>query len=152
MTVDPREYDLAELRAMAGVDTPRSDADIDAPRIELPASESVHRGRLRRELLVLGEATDGLQKPYLGSLPANRNAEAIVFEWLDFLLTVGGFGGATDALRYYQMLGWVSEDARATLETYLDGFPDPRTSGDGRLTVEDHRESLAFVAQLRALS
>lgn len=150
MSLNPRDYDIAELRSMAGGEF-AADPDAGGEVPPLPPGERAHRRRLARDLLTFAAAAGGdVERPYLDRLPASRAAEPVVFDWLDFLLTVGGESGARSALNYYERVGWLSASAREELEAYVDGFSATHRGGDGRLTTADHRESLGFVARLRA--
>jgi flagellar protein FlaE len=154
MGLDPGNYDLGELRAAAGGEfaDERTDASGDEPSTS-DREAAVRRRELSRDLLTLGTAVGGrTERPYLGRVPPSRAAEHVVLDWLDFLLTAGGGEGARDALAYYERIGWTSESVHDRLLVYLDGFSEPHEGGRGRVTTDDHRESLAFVARLRALA
>lgn len=60
-------------------------------------------------------------KPYLESV---RDAEAVgtVIDWARYLGTTFGTGGALNALRYYERLGWITPEVRADLERHLGGL------------------------------
>lgn len=158
MTVNPRDYDLDELRKMArqqGDENGTRDADFDPDELDVAIGEeevaagTSYRAGLYRELLpFLG--SDGFDKPYLSTLPQTYAAEYVVFEWLEFLLMHSGFQGASDALDYYASIEWLTEDVQADLEEYLRGI-DESTAGDSDLDVDDHLLSLLYVAKLRAM-
>ncbi|MFC4360027.1 FlaD/FlaE family flagellar protein [Halobium salinum] len=154
MSLDPRDYDLTELRSVAGGEfVADPDASGDEPTDESTVSpgERLRRRERDRELLTLAAADgDSVERPFVDRIPVSRAAERVVFDWLDFLLTVGGETGARDALTYYERVEWLGTSARESLERYLDGFPEAHRGGEGRVTLDDHRESLAFVARIRA--
>jgi flagellar protein FlaE len=178
MTIDPRDYDLRELRDAANRSPPstgdggsgrpdvdrtdgtRADGDdrgalFGGGRPQRPrgtAEEARHSDR-HRTLLMLQSATgDGASKPYLDGMPDTHAAEVTVFEWLEFLVNRAGFRGAMEALRYYRNIDWLTEDAMYDLEEYLFGFSDSESDRYGELTADDHRESLVYLAELNALS
>lgn len=89
-----------------------------------------------------------VERPYLTRLPDGYGAQVEIFEWLERLLETCGSENAQDALAYYESVGWLSEDSREALEDFVEGLtaaepPDPR-----QLDVDDHRESLRYVARL----
>lgn len=164
MTIDPRDYDLGELRDMAQRGDREASLDGDDPsdlfdtvdsrrrRPNRGAAEVARRDDRHRTLLMLQSATDGEPtKPYLDEIPASHGGEVIVFEWLEFLVNRAGFRGAMEALRYYRNIDWLTEDAMHALEEYLFGFSDAESDRYGELTADDHRESLVYLAELNAL-
>lgn len=159
MTVNPRDYDLRELRKMA---RQRGEADgmgewaFDPDTLEVGlededgAGGTSYRAGLYRELLpFLGG--DGFEKPYLQALPATYAAEYVVFEWLEFLLTHAGYQGAMDALDYYESIHWITGEVEADLSTYLRGIENEAGSEVTELDVEDHMLSLVYLAKLRVM-
>lgn len=184
MSLDPRRYDLDELRAAS--DAPDADGtDGGARTIEsTPGWDATHAttgtdrdsgvvsttpdtgeradGRNRpaaaafetavvRDLAVR-DATDGAdERPYLSALPGSFVAEALLFEWLEFLVLRAGHDSATAALTYYERIGWLGAEAAAALDTYLSGLNEAGVDGDGELDADDHRMSLHYVARLAAL-
>jgi len=170
MTINPRDYDLEELRKMARQDGP-PDGPRDAPangasggaedrRVGEASGASDggplgglgaagDRSELYRELLpFLHDETD---KPYLDALPETYAAELIVFEWLEYLTGNAGYHGAVDALDYYASLEWITDDVRAALSDYLLGVAESQT-GEGDLDVDEHLVSLVYVAKLTAMA
>lgn len=171
MTIDPRNYDLGELRDVAHRrdqdDAHRREQD-NSPDFEDPgdslgtgrlsptgrgAAEEARRGDRYRKLLMLQSTADtDVTKPYLDGVPPSNAAEAAVSEWLEFLVNRAGFRGAMEALRYYRNIEWLTEDAMYELEEYLFGFSDDESDRYGELTADDHRESLVYLAELNALT
>jgi flagellar protein FlaE len=170
MTINPKDYDLDELRKMArergssdasvGEDSGRPDPGSDADPAEMDwdsvggtpgtPSNDPFRARLYRELLPLAGGQSDTEKPYLPALPETQGAELLIFEWLEFLLAKGGFKGATEALTYYEDVDWITEDVESTLGDYLLGIDEP--SGEAStLDVDDHLLSLVYVAKLLAM-
>ncbi|MFB6179038.1 MAG: FlaD/FlaE family flagellar protein [Halorientalis sp.] len=173
MTINPRDYDLDELRKMARgkSDSPRTpptgeDADEETPpelegwgTIEPEMGEIGEMGApkgvledkfesdIHRELLPLEAGEDDLSKPYLDSLPENYAAEIVIFEWLEFLLEDFGYQGASEALQYYESVGWIADDIETALSDYLVGIEEPEgvvQDGD----IDSHKLSLVYVARL----
>lgn len=157
MSLNPRDYDLDELRKMAR-ERGAADGEVD-PEIGLSAvptdegltAGSSFRAGLYRELLPLEASMAEAGKPYLAALPEHYAAEHLVFEWLEFLLLHAGFKGATEALAYYESVGWVAEDVQDDLEDYLLGIDDQAATEDNDLEIDDHMLSLVYVAKLAAM-
>jgi len=164
MTINPRDYDLDELRKMArqrgdhngalGEDEAVPDPTdlgmgLDEADEEVLAGSSFRSG-LYRELLpfIAGESQE---KPYLAALPENYAAEFVVFEWLEFLLMHAGYQGADEALAYYESIDWITESVRSELSDYLLGIDESATNDDNDLSVDDHMLSLVYVAKLTSM-
>ncbi len=154
MTIKPADYDLRELRRMADEDEPPLDLSGDEER----TAEDLFRLGQREELLKLQTqllASGSLpQKPYLSLLPNRYGAEVVVFEWLDFLIEKAGFENTSNALSYYEEIGWLSEPAREALQSYMYGFSEvDRFDSDGPndLNTNDHVLSLVYIARLASL-
>jgi len=169
MTINPRDYDLNELREMA---RKRDDVDRDDPRSEnghpgdpaemewgplgdgdemnMSAGDSFRAG-LYRELLPLIGGDDSLEKPYLRGVPDTYAAEFVVFEWLEFLLMHAGYQGAAEALQYYESIDWITEDVAGQLNDYLLGIDENGSSEESDLDVDDHMLSLVYVAKLTGM-
>lgn len=95
----------------------------------------------------LAERSDSdVSKPYLDRLPDGYSAQLELFEWLDGLLSAAGRERTLAALEYYQSVGWLSEHSREKLEKIATGLTVP-DAHDRSLGVEDHRESLVYVAR-----
>lgn len=163
MTINPRDYDLDELRKMArergdSPDRPSAgdqNGEVADPEIggwepaeSVPAREQFQSG-LYRELLPLEAGADGLEKPYLTSLPESYAAEFVVFEWLEFLLENFGYQGTSEAFQYYESVGWITEDVASALADYLLGIGKPAgDGGSGSGDIDDHKLSLVYIARL----
>jgi len=89
----------------------------------------------------------GVSKPYLDRLPDAYTAQLEVFEWLEGLLERAGHDGTISALEYYESIGWLSQRSHEELVDVASGLP-AATPGEGPLDVDDHRESLVYVARL----
>ena len=159
MSLNPRRYDVRELRRIAGA--PRDGAD-EAPReraLRQPnrnLAEQAARSAAFTELLQRqrglrlsrggSEAGDAGDRPYLGAIPASSDAEHEVNEWLGYLVDVGGGVRSRDALSYYAELGWVSPEAVDALQRRLEGFDASRY--DRPFTPADHRISLVSIVRI----
>jgi flagellar protein FlaE len=158
MSLNPRDYDLDELRKMArergGEANGDIAADLDLGGVEESAggsADSSLRQGLYRELLPmqLGGEED---KPYLDSLPEDYNGEEMVFEWLEFLFMHAGYQSAVAALDYYESVGWITEDVESELGDYLVGIEDEGANEDNELDMDDHLLSLLYVAKLSQMT
>ncbi|MEF8783002.1 MAG: FlaD/FlaE family flagellar protein [Haloarculaceae archaeon] len=161
MSINPRDYDLDELRKMArerGGQTGDGDVNLDDGEVgfgtvgtgeDVPAGNSFRAG-LYRELLPL-EAGSDASKPYLAGLPEHYAGEHLVFEWLEFLLLHAGYQGASEALDYYEAVGWITEDVESDLNDYLLGIDDQGANDGNELDIDDHLLSLVYVAKLASM-
>ena len=162
MTINPRDYDLDELRKMARERGERNgladEEDIPDPaNLEMGleegdeelASGSSFRAGLYRELLPF--LSDDHEKPYLDTLPETYAAEFVVFEWLEFLLMHSGYQGADEALAYYESIDWITEQVQSDLSDYLLGIDETATNDGNDLSVDDHMLSLVYVAKLTSM-
>lgn len=142
MSLNPREYDLGELRSAERIEYELPEDDSFGRR----ADEALRAGHYR-ELLLLESGTRDLQKPYLEGMPRTIEAERIAFEWLEFLVEKGGYKRTCDAVRHYRSLGWLTESVETGLRDYLSGIPE--TSGETRpFEQSDHLLSLIYIGQL----
>ncbi|MBX0324493.1 flagella E [Halomicroarcula sp. F13] len=165
MTINPRDYDLDELRKMARKRGDRSGGVGDDEEMPDPSNLGVgledadeevlagssFRSGLYRELLPF-LAGDGQEKPYLTSLPETYAAEFVVFEWLEFLLMHSGYQGADEALDYYESIDWITEAVQSDLSDYLLGIDESSTNDGNDLSVDDHMLSLVYIAKLTAMT
>ncbi len=89
----------------------------------------------------------GVSKPYLDRLPDAYTAQLEVFEWLEVLFQRADREKAIAALEYYESIGWLSERSREELIDVASGLSVSGPAG-GSLGINDHRESLLYVARL----
>jgi len=156
MSLNPRQYDVLELRRIA--DAPRDGAD-EAPReralrrpnrnrAEQAARSAAFTELLQRQrgLRLTDDDPDAGDRPYLRAIPASPEAEHEIGEWLGYLVDVGGRVRSRDALSYYGELGWVAPDAVDALRRRLEGFDGPRY--DRPFTPADHRISLVSIVRI----
>jgi len=160
MSINPRDYDLDELRKMArkrGGQT--NGGDLEEPEIGLGtvdreedvAAGGSFRAGLYRELMPLEAGSEGDTKPYLATLPEHYAGEHLLFEWLEFLLLHAGYKGATEALDYYESIGWITETVESDLGDYLLGIDDQAANDGNELDVDDHLLSLVYIAKLASM-
>ena len=115
-----------------------------------PAPEASEDGRAPNAAAFLTELSGpDLSKPYLDRLPDAYTAQLEVFDWLEELLTVAGHDATLSALEYYESIGWISERSREELEDVASGLSTPGAeTAAPSLGVDDHRESLLYIARL----
>ena len=164
MTINPRDYDLDELRKMArkrGAAESVGDGEesVPDPSVEWTplengsgAGDDAFRARIYRELMPLTAGSNELTRPYLSALPETPAAEFLIFEWLEFLLLHGGFRGAQNALNYYEDVEWITEDVSADLRDYLLGIEEEAPADAGDLDADDHLLSLVYVAKIDSMT
>ena len=159
MSLNPRQYDVRELRRIA--DTPRDSPD-EAPReraLRQPNRNRAEQAARSAAFIELLQRQRGIQlsdggtkpagagdRPYLRAIPASPEAEHEISEWLGYLIDVGGHVRSRDALSYYGELEWVAPDAGDVLRHRLEGFDDPRH--DRPFTPADHRISLVSIVRI----
>lgn len=165
MSINPRDYDLDELRKMArergrqtdsGVgETDEADIGIASSttpgKDDISSAPSSFRAGLYRELLPL-EAGSDATKPYLDTLPETYAGEHLIFEWLEFLLLHAGYQGAMESLDYYESVGWITENCEAELNDYLLGLEEQTNCEPNDLDIDDHLLSLVYIAKLASMS
>lgn len=152
MRLNPRNYDLDELRRMAGNGGDEFQFGVQ-PRRGPEGAEAILRSNQQRELALLDQvAPDATRsKPYLTEPPSTYAAEVLVFEWLEYLVAKVGFQRAAAALSYYASIGWITDEAQAALREYLRGVGGGDEGGGDRLDMDDHLLSLIYVARLSAM-
>lgn len=159
MSINPRNYDLDELRRMArerGGPAADGDGDADIGLSAVPTDEGIAAGNsfragLYRELMPLQAGADDAEKPYLTGLPEAYVGEHLIFEWLEFLLLHSGYQGASEALSFYEAVGWITEGVEDDLGDYLLGIDDQAATEDNDLDIDDHMLSLVYVAKLASM-
>jgi archaellum component FlaD/FlaE len=169
MAIDPRNYDLDELRAAsvgqpslggrdewpggsanAGDDDDTAEAGDDGDDPDRPAADVAFETAIARDLAVLDRECPG--RPYLPTLPASLTAEALLLEWLEFLVMQAGRDSVAEAIAFYERVGWLGRDAAEMLDRYLSGIDHPRANAANDLDADDHRVSLHYVARLASCS
>lgn len=163
MTIDPTQYDIGALRDALESEHARSSAPgngrDDDRRVDAafgPSEESTADGtvesRLYRELFLLASSANGLEKPYLSSVPESFAAEFVVLDWLGYLVERTGFKRTMDVLRYYRSINWLDRSVEADLREYLGSIgTDPDGEG-AELERTDHLLSLVYIARLATMT
>lgn len=156
--VDPINYDIAELRALAAEtnEATRTEAcgfrwmtPPQTPPERVPPEGFLTPEQRRRLLLLHDVAFDPADTtPVLRTLPADR--PALAFTWLEYLLAIAGTNGAKTALGQYHEVGWLTEAVRESLHEYLAWLAPRHGDGGGVLEQADHLLSFAYVAALAA--
>ena len=150
MSLDPRRYDVRELRRLAGTRGGAETASRERPRRRPDGNQAERAARSAafRELVQhrrgLGKA--GGERPYLRTIPAGADAEREIADWLGYLVDAGGHLRSRDALSYYADIGWITPAVAAALERRLPGFDAPRN--DRPFAPADHRISLVAVVRI----
>jgi len=135
---------------------------VDDPTEDLPTGSSADEFRFEKVLLPTdGEhatdlSTDELEKPYLEALPDGYAADAVVLEWLDWLVSAADGETAARAIGYYESIDWLTDDVQAELLGYLDGLGEPGAIDESTpvgeppaaLDLQDHLRSLQYVTEL----
>lgn len=96
------------------------------------------------------ERDDG--KPYLKTLPSGYGSELLVIEWLSYLNEASDTSEALRAIRYYETVGWIGDEAADSLERYLSGIGggelQPLPGSETQLTIDHHTASLHYIGRL----
>lgn len=154
--IDPSDYDPRELRSLADVDDP--EIGVSLPRAEgspfRPAApdEPTHE---QCEMLVAigGVDPEALgERPYLPTFPDVPEGRRIGRDWIVYLVRTAGEQATRDAIARYRALGWLGEDAAATLDARVDDAVAVLEPGDGTLDRADHLLSFAHVVRLLGIA
>ena len=135
---------------------------VDDPTADLPTGNAADEFRFEKILLPTdGDAAPDLSnaelaKPYLETLPDGYAVDAVVLEWLDWLVSAADGPTAAQAIRYYESIEWLTEDVRDSLLGYLEGLGEPAPGEEqaqpgtppAALDLQDHLRSLQYVTEL----
>jgi flagellar protein FlaE len=147
MGLNPRDYDIRELREAAGMD-PEGQRD----RSWTAGPDPVTFDSIEAELAFSELAGDvPASRPYLSTVPRGYLAELYVFRWLEYLVDRSGVHETLDALGLYQELDWIDAAVEQQLRTYLSLLNDPHYDPPG-LSSDDHQVTLRFLERLSALA
>jgi len=149
---DPADYDERELRSLAGVDA--NETGVTLPPVEgsgyRPAAvdEPSHE-QCERLVAVGGVDPEALGKrPYLPAFPDVPAARRVGRDWIAYLVQRAGEEETRGAIARYRALGWLGEDAAATLDARVGDAVAVLEPGDGELDRADHLLSFAHVIRL----
>jgi hypothetical protein len=151
---DPSDYDTSELRSLAGVDDVDAGADVDLPPIEgsgyRPAAPDEPSHAQCERLVAIGGVDPAAlgERPYLPAFPDAPVARRVGRDWIAHLVRTAGGAPTRDAIDRYRALGWLGDDAAATLRAHVADAVAALDSGDGELDRADHLLSFAHVIRL----
>lgn len=156
MPINPSDYNVDELREAPSDNEPFGAAGGNRTPIELGSPMSADEAlqpEVYRELFLLQSAmtSESLEKPYLTTIPDEYACEMLVFEWLDSLQRKVGLKGTLEALRYYETIGWITEQAEHQLRDYLSGLDVTQPTDPANLNRDDHMLSLVFLARVASM-
>ncbi|ELZ82820.1 fla cluster protein flaD [Haloferax larsenii] len=144
MPLDPRRYNVNELRHAAHG---RNPAEFDW--VDAPVDKEWNDVAYQRLLAATAEvASDG--RPYLDSIPHTPNAEQVLLDWCVHLVERLGGRGSLEMVSYYRDIGWVGDDAHDTIRERILSFTTP-TDFEDAPTEEDHVQSLSYVVRLSSM-
>lgn len=156
--LDPINYDVAELRALAAETDTAARIEASGFRWVTPpptAPERAHDEPLlspeqrRRLLLLHGVSFDPTDStPVLSTLPPDSTV--LVFTWLEYLIAIGGTSGAHTALALYHNTDWLTGSVLETLHEYLAWIAPREGNGLAALDQSNHLLSFAYIAALAA--
>jgi archaellum component FlaD/FlaE len=150
---DLADYDPRELRSLAGVDAD-ADRGVTLPPVEgsgyRPATvDEPSREQCERLVAIGGVDPESLGKrPYLPSFPNVPAGRRVGRDWVAYLVRTAGEDATRNAISRYRALGWLDEDAAATLDARVGDAVRMLDPGDGDLDRADHLLSFAHVIRL----
>jgi len=150
MTLNPREYDTDELRALAGIE-PVAEGSSRLQRPKATPEESFRTEQFRQLIALQSDRADlnRRSRPFIAALPGTDLGRRVQYEWLEFLVLVGGRTRTKRAIRYYRTLQWITPAVEHQLITAADELSEPTFKRP--FTAGDHRLSLLYVATLASL-
>jgi len=150
---DPSEYDADELRSLAGVDDDAG-TGVSLPPVEgsgyrSAAPDEPSRAQCEQLVAIGGVDPAALgERPYLPAFPDAPAARRVGRDWIAYLVRTAGEAPTRDAIGRYRALGWLGEDAAATLDARVADAVAALDPGDGELDRADHLLSFAHVIRL----
>lgn len=152
--LDPADYDVGELRSVAELEDIDAETGISLPR----AAESGYRSAAPDEptheqcerLVAVGGVDPAAlgERPYLTAFPDVPEGRRIGRDWIAYLVTTAGERETRSAIGRYRALGWIGEEAAATLDDRVEDAVAALPPGDGSLDRADHLLSFAHVVRL----
>ncbi|WP_248897850.1 FlaD/FlaE family flagellar protein [Haloplanus halobius] len=156
--IDPADYDVQELRSVAGMDDADAETDVTLPR----AAGSKYRSATPDEptheqcerLVAVGGVDPAVlgERPYLPTFPNVPEARRIGRDWIAYLVTTAGEAEAKSAIGRYRALGWIGEDAAATFLDRIDDAAAALQPGDESLDRADHLLSFGYIIRLLGIA
>lgn len=150
-SLDPIDYDVVELRELA---RRRGDRYVEDGFLWPEPSEGFppidELADVDHEVSWTGSHEER-QKPYLSSIPETDPAETLTRRWVVDLVEDAGFDGATEALAYYEALGWITEGVERELQGYMLAAGNHPGGSLGALDRDAHVHSLARIIALTQL-
>ena len=96
----------------------------------------------------LDDGSEQAPTAYLPHVPPGLRVEELAFEWAAYLIRCAGVEQAKKAADTYATIGWIGDAAAADLKDKIDMQAAVVDAGEGGFAVADHRESLAYIAQM----
>lgn len=88
----------------------------------------------------------------LTEIGSDLESLAIVLEWIRYFVDTAGMAGTEKLFRYYQDIGWITEDVHEKLLRYKEGIKAPENEPkDYQPSVEDHATTLFFISKLKKM-
>lgn len=150
--IDPSDYDPTELRSLAGTDP--DDTGVSLPRADgstyRPPTGDEPTHEQCEQLVALGGVDPAAlgERPYLPEFPDVPDGRRIGRDWITYLVRTAGEAATRDAIARYRALGWLGEDAAATLDARVDDAVAALAPGDGELDRADDLLGFAHVIRL----
>jgi len=153
--LDPSDYDPSELRSLAGTE---SDAGVSLPRADgstyrPPTDAEPSHGQCERLVALGGVDPEALgERPYLPTFPDVPAGRRVGRDWIVYLVRTAGEAPTRDAIARYRALGWLGEDAAATLDARVGDAVAALDPGDGDLDRADDLLGFAHVIRLLGIA
>jgi flagellar protein FlaE/flagellar protein FlaC len=145
-----------ELKEQYEEETELEEVQKDEPSETEPGPEAVPEEDTGEE-----KQKDEIEKIYdderikLESLPRGYASDALIMEWVDFLIRESGVEDAVRSVNYYAEIEWVTDNARDELKSFMLGHPDVEeedtkieSASPASVQMDDHLESLRYVSRL----
>jgi archaellum component FlaD/FlaE len=152
--IDPSDYDARELREIADLAAVDAETGVSLPRPEgsayRPAAPDEPSHEQCERLVAIGGVDPAAlgSRPYLPAFPDDPEARRIGRDWVASLVRTAGGEATRSAIARYRALGWLGEDAAATLDARVDDAVRVLDPGDGEFDRADHLLSFGHVVRL----
>jgi len=152
--IDPADYDAGELRSLAGLDDGDVETGVSLPRVEgsdyRPATPDEPSHEQCEMLVAIGGVDPEAlgERPYLPTFPDVPDGRRVGRDWIVYLVRTAGEAETRDAIARYRALGWLGEEAAATLDARIDDAVAVLNPGDDSLDRADDLLSFAHVIRL----